>query len=111
MSHNHVVTESQGERRIGIAILLTITFVVGEFIAGSISHSLALLSDAGHNFTDALALLLSWYALKMTLRPGDASRTFGYHRASILTALVNAASLAVISLVIIWEAIIYSCIT
>jgi len=106
MSHNHVHTEAQGGRRIGIAIILTIAFVIGEFVAGRMSHSLALLSDAGHNFADALALILSWYALRMTLKPGDTRKTFGYHRIGILTALVNAASLAVIALAIIWEAVV-----
>lgn len=80
--------------------------MIVEFAVGRISHSLALLSDAGHNFTDALALVLSWYALRMTLKPGNARKTFGYHRASILTALANATSLAVIALAIIWEAVV-----
>jgi cobalt-zinc-cadmium efflux system protein len=69
-------------------------FVVGEFIAGWRSHSLALLSDAGHNLADAIALILSWYDLSVTLRPHDSSKTFGYHRAGTLAALANALSLA-----------------
>src|SRR4029453_13634711 len=79
-------------------------FVLGEAIAGVLSHSLALISDAGHNFADALALLFSWYAIWMAQRPSCASRTYGYHRVGILAALVNAVSLVVIALLIFWEA-------
>jgi len=63
-----------------------------------------LLSDAGHNFADALALVLSWYGLWIAQRPSSAKRTFGYHRVGILVALVNAVSLVVIALIIFWEA-------
>jgi cobalt-zinc-cadmium efflux system protein len=72
--------------------------------AGYFANSLALLSDAGHNFADALALGLSWYAVWMAGRPADPKRTYGYHRVGILAALVNAVSLVVIALVIFWEA-------
>ncbi len=91
-------------RYLGISIALTIFFVVAEAVAGYWSNSLALLSDAGHNFADALALAFSWYALRAARRPPDASRTFGYHRAGILAALVNAISLVLIALFIFWEA-------
>jgi len=80
-------------------------FVVGEVLAGLISHSLALLSDAGHNLADAVALLLSWYAVGLVLRPRDANKTFGYHRAGTLAAVANALGLVAIALIIIWEAI------
>src|SRR5205823_14754256 len=63
------------------------------------------MSDAGHNFADALALIFSWYAIGISRRPANASRTFGYHRVGILAALVNAVSLVVIALLIFWEAI------
>jgi cobalt-zinc-cadmium efflux system protein len=71
---------------------------------GYFSNSLALLSDAGHNFADALALVLSWYALWIAQRPSSAKRTFGYHRVGILVALVNAVCLVVMALFIFWEA-------
>jgi cobalt-zinc-cadmium efflux system protein len=83
---------------------LTLAFVVAESAAGLFSHSLALVSDAGHNFADALALLLAWYALGAARRPANASRTFGYHRVGILAALANAITLVVIALLIFWEA-------
>jgi cobalt-zinc-cadmium efflux system protein len=90
--------------KMGWAVLLTVAFVVGEGVAGLLGHSVALLSDAGHNLADALALLFSWYALRVASRPSSAARTFGYHRVGILAALVNAGSLAVISVFIAWEA-------
>ena len=82
----------------------TLAFVLGELAAGLLSHSLALLSDAGHNFADALALVLAWYTLGAARRPANASRTFGYHRVGILAALANAVTLVVIALLIFWEA-------
>jgi cobalt-zinc-cadmium efflux system protein len=92
-------------RRLGLAVVLTLAFVAGEAVAGAFANSLALLSDAGHNFADALALLLSWYALRLARRPADPRRTYGYHRAGILAALLNAVSLVVIALLIFWEAV------
>jgi cobalt-zinc-cadmium efflux system protein len=101
----HVHAGPTTGRRLGLSIILTLTFVVGEAVAGYLANSLALLSDAGHNFADALALILSWYAVRLARRPADARRTFGYHRAGVLAALVNAVSLVLIALFIFWEAI------
>ncbi len=74
-------------------------------MAGYLANSLALLSDAGHNFADALALIFSWYAIRAARRPPDATRTFGSHRVGVLAALANASSLAVLALLIFWEAV------
>src|SRR6059058_1718755 len=104
MGHSHDHGESLTGRRLVLSIFLTLAFVAGEAIAGYFAHSLALLSDAGHNFADALALALSWYALWIARKPADSSRTYGYHRVGILAALVNAISLVVIALLIFWEA-------
>ncbi len=92
-------------RRLEIALVATALFVLGEAAAGIYSNSLALLADAAHNFTDALALGLSLYALRLSQRPANRSKTFGYHRAGILAALVNAATLIGISVLIFNEAI------
>jgi cobalt-zinc-cadmium efflux system protein len=89
----------------GLAVLLTVVFVIGEVAAGYVGHSLALLSDAGHNFADAAALGFSWYALWIAKKPAHKRMTYGYHRVGILAALVNAVSLVVIALLIVWEAI------
>jgi len=85
--------------------VLTLAFVVAEAVAGWFANSLALLSDAGHNFADALALMLSWYAVRAARRPADGRRTFGSHRIGILAALVNALSLVAIALWIFWEGV------
>jgi cobalt-zinc-cadmium efflux system protein len=103
MAHAHSHSDLAG-RRMGFSVLLMLAFVVGELIAGTFAHSLALLSDAGHNFADVLALLLSWYGLRAAKWPSSAARTFGYHRVGILAALANAASLVVIAIFIGWEA-------
>jgi cobalt-zinc-cadmium efflux system protein len=93
-------------RRLGLALGVTLALVAVEAAAGVGGHSLALLADAGHNLTDALALGLSWYALRLAAQPANASKTFGYHRAGILAALANAAMLVVIALGIFYEAFV-----
>jgi len=88
-----------------LSLIITAVFVLGEAFAGYVSHSLALLSDAGHNFSDAFALGLAAYAMWIARRPSNAGKTYGYHRASILTALFNASTLLVIAAVILIEAV------
>ena len=105
MGHAHGHGVGTTGRRLILSIAVTAAFVVGEAIAGYFAHSLALLSDAGHNFSDALALVFSWYGIWMARKPSTAKRTFGHHRVGILTALVNSVSLVVIALLIFWEAI------
>src|ERR1700746_2173898 len=105
MGHGHHHGSSQTGSRLVISIFITLAFVFGEAITGYVSHSLALMSDAGHNLADALALGLSWYGIWIARKPSTQERTFGYHRVGILTALVNAVSLVVIALLIFWEAI------
>ncbi len=91
-------------RRLIVSLALTLAFMLFEALAGYFANSLALLTDAAHNFTDVVALALSWYALRLTTRPANSDRTFGYHRAGILAALVNSTALAVIALGIFYEA-------
>ena len=91
-------------RRLALALVITLAFVVVEALAGWSANSLALLTDAAHNFTDVIALGLSWYALRLTTRPAHAGKTFGYHRAGILIALLNSTTLVVIALGIFYEA-------
>jgi cobalt-zinc-cadmium efflux system protein len=90
-------------RVLGWSLVATIVFVVVEFIAGIQAHSLALLSDAGHNLTDALALLLAWFGFYLQAKPADEVQTFGYHRAGVLTAFVNALTLIALSVWIFYE--------
>jgi cobalt-zinc-cadmium efflux system protein len=104
MGHSHSSSATLTGRRLALSIFITLGFVAAEAITGYFSHSLALLSDSGHNFADALALVLSWYGIWIAGKPSTAQRTFGYHRVGILAALVNAVSLVVIALLIFWEA-------
>src|SRR5437588_12777901 len=105
MTHRHDQHATPTRQRLILSIIATITFVLVEAVTGYFSHSLALLSDAGHNFADALALIIAWYGVWIALKPSTARRTFGYHRVGTLAALVNSVSLVVIALLVFWEAI------
>ncbi len=105
--HHHHGAENLTDGRLRVAIGLTFVFVLAELISGLRAGSLALVSDAGHNFTDGLALALSWYAIKLARRPATGDKTFGYHRAGILAALLNSVTLLVISVFILREAILH----
>jgi cobalt-zinc-cadmium efflux system protein len=87
-----------------LSLVATVAFTVFEVYAGFRAGSLALLSDAGHNFTDALALLLAAVGVYLQDRPADEVKTFGYQRAGVIAAFLNASTLIVISLFIFWEA-------
>jgi len=99
-SHHHAAAS---QRVLVWSLIATSAFVVIEFWAGFRAHSLALISDAGHNATDALALLLAWFAVFVQSKPADESRTFGYHRAGVLAAFVNALVLVALSLLMLYE--------
>lgn len=86
------------------AFALTLIVLVVELFGSMLSHSLALLSDAGHVLTDIAAIGLSWYALAQAQKPPDEAMTFGYHRTGILAAMINGATLIAIALVIVWQA-------
>ena len=100
--HQHAYHPNLG-RRLQFSLWLTVVFIIAEVAAGVTADSLALLSDAGHNFTDSLALLLAWFAFRWQMRPPDKHRTFGYQRAGVLAAFVNALVLIALSLFIFWE--------
>lgn len=85
------------------SLMLTSAFVVVEAIAGVHAHSLALLSDAGHNFADAFALLLAAFSFYVQARPGNHVKTFGYHRAGVLAAFINALTLLVLAGLLFYE--------
>jgi len=88
-----------------ISLVVTLAYIVLLVIAGIRAHSLALLSEAGHNLSDLVALLLSLVAVYLQARPPSATKTYGWHRAGVLAALVNAASLVVIAFFIFYEAV------
>lgn len=88
-----------------LAFFLTLIILVVELIGGFISHSLALLSDAGHVVTDIAAIGLSWFAMSQSQKPASEHFTYGYHRSGILAAFINAMALIVIAAFILYEAI------
>jgi cobalt-zinc-cadmium efflux system protein len=100
----HPHTHGMAKKTLSLAFFLTMIILVAELIGGYLANSLALLSDAGHVLTDIFALGLAWFATAQAERPANASKTFGYHRVSILAAMVNAVTLIVIALAILWEA-------
>ncbi|HXE31767.1 MAG TPA: cation diffusion facilitator family transporter [Terriglobales bacterium] len=83
----------------------TLAYVVVAFVVGLQAHSLALVSEAGHNLTDFLALALTWLGVYFQTKPPTARKTFGFHRAGVLTALANVLTLFVITVLIVVEAI------
>src|SRR5689334_19589358 len=87
------------------ALALTIVILLVEFAGGLLSHSLALVSDAGHVLTDVFALGLAWFAVEQAKRPADGRRSYGYQRVGVLAAFVNAITLIVIVLAIAFEAV------
>jgi cobalt-zinc-cadmium efflux system protein len=91
-------------RILRISLFVTAAYIALLVIAGIRSHSLALLSEAGHNLTDFAALLLSLVAVYLHSRPPSATHTYGYHRAGVLAALVNAATLVIVAFLIFYEA-------
>ena len=105
MTHSHLnEAAQQSTKRLSISLFLTLAFVFIEAAAGIFSNSLALLTDAAHNLTDVIALALSWFAIRITTRPSNERKTYGYHRVGILVALINSSTLVVIALGIFYEA-------
>jgi len=88
-----------------ISILLNIVITAAQVVGGLISGSLSLLSDALHNFSDVLSLIISFIANKLSSKEASVSKTFGYKRAEIIAAFINAASLIVIAILLIKEAV------
>src|SRR5215472_5710625 len=102
--HLHVHPSRSPSRVLKISLGVTLAYIALLVVAGVRAHSLALLSEAGHNLSDFLALLLSLVAVYLPSRPASPTKTYGYHRAGVLAALVNASSLVVVSFFIFYEA-------
>jgi cobalt-zinc-cadmium efflux system protein len=105
-AHEHTLApaSSKAQRRLVLTIAVTVGILLLEVVGGIMANSLALLSDAGHVFTDLLALLISLITIRIVARPASSSKTFGFHRMEILSALINGVALVVISLFIFYEA-------
>src|SRR5690606_6644896 len=104
-SHSHAHPKDVKDRNLVISILLNILITVAQIIGGVVSGSLALLSDALHNFSDVLSLVVSYVASVLSKKKATINRTFGYKRAEILAAFVNAATLIIVAFILIFEAI------
>ena len=105
MGHEHDHGNLKG-KKLGLSILLNILITVAQAIGGLVSGSLSLLSDALHNFSDVVALIISYIAEKLAQKDYTPEQTFGYKRAEIIAALINAASLIAIALMLTKEAIV-----
>jgi len=103
-NHSHAHTDLKGKNLI-ISILLNIIITISQVIGGLISGSLALLSDALHNFSDVLSLIISYVANVLSKKKASSNKTFGYKRAEIIAAFVNAATLIIVAIILIIEAI------
>ncbi len=111
MSHHHHHTHAHHHpdlkgRNLIISILLNIVITIAQVIGGIVSGSLALLSDALHNFSDVVSLIISYIATVLSKREASKNKTFGYKRAEIIAAFVNAASLMVVAIFLIKEAVV-----
>jgi len=100
--HSHA--QQRTSKVLRLSLLATLIYIVLLLIAGLRAHSLALLSEAGHNLSDFLALLLSWFAVYMQALPPSTTKTYGYQRAGVLAAFVNALALVAVAFFIFWEA-------
>ena len=103
-SHSHTHGDLKG-RNLFISILLNIIITISQVIGGLVSGSLALLSDALHNFSDVLSLIISYVANRLSRKKASANKTFGYKRAEIIAAFVNASTLIIVAVLLIIEAI------
>ena len=110
MGHHHEHNHSHGHsdlkgRNLVISIFLNILITVAQVVGGLLSGSLALLSDALHNFSDVISLIISYIANKLTKKKASFHKTFGYKRAEILAAFINASTLIVVAILLIIEAV------
>jgi len=93
------------ERRLAWTLAITIAFMLIEVTGGWIAHSLALIADAGHMLTDAAALSLAWFAVRLARKPSDLRRSYGYQRLTVLAAFVNGILLIAAVIWIVFEAV------
>ncbi|MEQ8307278.1 MAG: cation diffusion facilitator family transporter [Hoeflea sp.] len=106
MAHHHHHADAEGgDSRIFWAVLVNLGLTVAQIIGGVVSGSLAMIADAIHNLSDALSLVIAFFARKIARRPPDQTMTFGYGRAEIVAALINYTTLIVIGLYLIYEAV------
>lgn len=105
MAHHHHKSSQVKTTYLAISILLNVLITIAQAIGGFVSGSLSLLSDALHNFSDVLSLLISFIANKLARKKASYNKTFGYKRAEIIAAFINAATLVVVAVILIIESI------
>lgn len=103
--HDHGAGKIRHETPLWWAFGLTAAFLVAEVVGGIVTNSLALLSDAAHMGTDVIALAISLFSVRLSRRPPDAKRSYGYARMEALGAMINGGLLFVVAIYILWEAI------
>lgn len=103
--HAHAVSEDADTRRLSVALALIVGFMATEVVVGILAHSLALLSDAAHMLTDAGALVVSLWVIRLLRRPAGGNLTFGLKRSEILSAQANGGTLLVLAGLIVYEGI------
>ena len=106
MAGHHHIDPDAGDARVFWAVFVNLALTVAQIIGGILSGSLALIADAIHNLSDAISLIIAFFARKIARRPTDEKMTFGYGRAEIVAALVNYTTLIVIGFYLIYEAIL-----
>jgi cobalt-zinc-cadmium efflux system protein len=105
-SHHHHIDAATGDRRLFWAVAVNMGLTVAQVIGGLVSGSLALIADALHNFSDAVALIIAVVARRIARRPASEAMNFGYGRAEVVAALVNYTTLVVLALYLIYEGIL-----
>lgn len=104
--HHHHVDPNAGDAKVFWAVVVNLGLTVVQIVGGVLSGSLALIADAIHNLSDALSLVIAFFARKIARRPADEKMTYGYGRAEIVAALVNYTTLILIGLYLVYEAVL-----
>ena len=104
--HHHHIDPDAGDARMAWAVVVNMVLTLAQVVGGLLSGSLALIADALHNFSDAISLIIAFFARKIARRPADESMSLGYGRAEVVAALVNYTTLVVLALYLIYEGIL-----
>jgi len=103
-NHNHSHSIVSGKNLL-LSIVLNILITVSQVIGGLLSGSLSLLSDALHNFSDVISLVVSYFANRIARRKASINKTFGFKRAEIMAAFINSATLVIVAILLIFEVV------
>ncbi len=104
--HHHHIDPDAGDRRVALAIIVNLALTVAQIVGGIFAGSLALIADALHNFSDAIALIIAYGARKIARKPANSDMSFGYDRAEVVAALINYTTLIIIGLYLVYEAVL-----